>query len=418
MNGNRMFELLTKIGYTRIGGSIEELKTAEILKEEIESLGATASIVPFEVNAYNIKEVSLQATNIDGDVKSFNVTAYGSCGEDIDLDAPFYYFEGLDEVSKKLMKDKVVLVNGFVGYETYKELVNQGVKGLISFNGDSRDSDELCDIDQRELRNQLAELGVIPAVNMHVKSAIELVKFNPISVHMIIKQQQFKGESRNVVAEIKGTKYPDEVIVFTAHYDSVLFSKGVYDNGAGSVIHMELFRYFMNHKPDRTLRFIWCGSEERGLLGSKSYAYGLPEEEMKKIVLCINTDVAGPVLGRDSVCVIGELSAVHMIEALAREIGFSVKVNQSIYSSDSVPFADCGVPGVNFMRFGGPGMAYIHNRHDTLDFMSADSLEHTANFVKAFCIRVVNSHTFPIARVIPQNMVDEVNKYLKKNLKK
>lgn len=418
MNGNRMFELLTKIGYTRIGGSIEELKTAEILKEEIESLGATASIVPFEVNAYNIKEVSLQATNIDGDVKSFNVTAYGSCGEDIDLDAPFYYFEGLDEVSKKLMKGKVVLVNGFVGYETYKELVNQGVKGLISFNGDSRDSDELCDIDQRELRNQLAELGVIPAVNMHVKSAIELVKFNPISVHMIIKQQQFKGESRNVVAEIKGTKYPDEVIVFTAHYDSVLFSKGVYDNGAGSVIHMELFRYFMNHKPDRTLRFIWCGSEERGLLGSKSYAYGLPEEEMKKIVLCINTDVAGPVLGRDSVCVIGELSAVHMIEALAREIGFSVKVNQSIYSSDSVPFADCGVPGVNFMRFGGPGMAYIHNRHDTLDFMSADSLEHTANFVKAFCIRVVNSHTFPIARVIPQNMVDEVNKYLKKNLKK
>lgn len=418
MNGNRMFELLTKIGYTRIGGSSEELQTAEILKAEVEKLGGEACIVPFEVNAYTIKEVSLIAKNQEGMEKSFNVTAYGWCGEDVDIEAPFYYFEGLDEVSKRLMKDKVILYNGFIGYDAYKELVNHGVKGFISFNGDSRDSDELCDIDQRELRGQLAELGVIPGVNMHVKSAIELVKFNPVSVHMIIKQEQYTGESRNVVAEIKGSKYPEEVIVFTAHYDSVLFSKGVYDNGAGSVIHMELYKYFMENKPDRTLRFIWCGSEERGLLGSKAYAYGLSEEEMKKILLCVNTDVAGPVLGRDSVCVIGEMNAVHMIEALAREIGFSVRVAQSIYSSDSVPFADCGVPGINFMRFGGPGMAYIHNRHDTLSFMSAKSLENTANFVKAFCVRVVNSHTFPIARVIPQNMVDEVNKYLKKNNKK
>lgn len=417
MNGNRMFELLTKIGYTRIGGSQEELKTAEILKEEVEKIGGKASIVPFEVNAYIIKEASLIAKSKDGEIKNFEVTAYGCCGENVDIEASFYYFEGLDEVSKKLMKDKIVLVNGYVGYDTYKELVNHGVKGLISFNGDSRDSDELCDVDQRELRTQLAELGVIPAVNMHVKSAIELVKFNPVSVHMCIKQEQYKGESRNVVAEIKGTKYSEEVVVFTAHYDSVLFSTGVYDNGAGSVIHMELFKYFMENKPDRTLRFIWCGSEERGLLGSKAYAYGLDEQEMKKILLCVNTDVAGPVLGRDSVNVIGEMNAVHMIEALAREIGFSVKVVQSIYSSDSVPFADCGVPGVNFMRFGGPGMAYIHNRHDTLAFMSAESLEKTANFVKAFCVRVVNSHTFPIARVIPQNMVDEVNKYLKKNKK-
>lgn len=418
MNGKRMFELLNKIGFTRIGGTEEELRAALILKEEVEKCGGHAEIPEFEVSGYTIKEVQLTVKNVNGEEKVFNVTAYGCCGEDVDVEAPFYYFEGLDEVSKQLMKNKIVLVNGFVGYDTYKELVNYGVKGLISFNGDSRDDDSICDVDQRELRGQLAELGVIPAVNMHVKSAIELVKFNPVSAHIVIKQDQYKGVSRNVFVEIPGTKHPEEVVVFTAHYDSVKFSTGVYDNGAGSVIHMELYKYFMENKPDRTLRFIWCGSEERGLLGSKAYAYGLSEEEMKKIVLCINTDVAGPVLGRDSVNVIGEMQAVHMIEALAREVGFSVRVSQSIYSSDSVPFADCGVPGINFMRFGGPGMAYIHNRHDTLQFMSAESLEKTANFVKAFAVRVVNAHTFPIARVVPQNMVEEVNKYLKKKTNK
>ena len=413
MNGKRMYEFLEKIGYTRTGGSVEELKTAKIIKEEIESIGGAAEIVPFEVNASNIKNVSFKAMK-NNVCKEYEVSAYSWCGEHVNVVAPFYYFEGIDEVSKKEVAGKIALVNGYVGYDLYKVLVDSKAVGFISYSGEIRDSDEISDLDQRELRSQLAELGVLPGVHMKVKDASDLVEYEPTTVEIIIEQEQTKCNSHNVIAEIEGTTYKDEVVVFTAHYDSVYFSKGVYDNGAGSAIHLELYRYFYENKPKRTVRFIWCGSEERGLLGSKAYAYNLAKEELDKIVLCVNTDVAGPVLGRDSVCVIGEMEAANMINSFAKEVGYSLKVSQSIYSSDSIPFSDLGIPSVNFMRFGVPGTAYIHNRHDTLLFMSAKSLEKTANFVKAFCDRVLSACVMPINRVIPQNMVEEVNKYLKK----
>ena len=155
-------------------------------------------------------------------------------------------------------------------------------------------------------------------------------------------------------------------------------------------------------------------------VASEDVSLDSPEEkeELDKILLCVNTDVAGPVLGRDSVCVIGEVEAVNMINSFAKEIGYSVRVAQSIYSSDGIPFADLGIPAINFMRFGVPGSAYIHNRHDTLSFMSAKSLEKTGQFVQRVCDKIIASHVMPINRVIPQNMVDEVNKYLKKQSKK
>lgn len=418
MNGNRMYEWLTKIGYTRIGGSDEEKRAALTIQKEIETMNGSATIVPFPVNTYRIEEVALIAENDKGETMTLEVSGYGWSKEECHEKATFYYLEGIDEVSKKQIKGKIVLVNGYLGYDLYKELIEHGAVGFITYSGEVRDSREITDLDQRELRSQLGELGIIPGVHLRAVDAMELVRFQPKEVTIHLKQEKTKGNSQNVIAEIRGTEEPNEKIAFTAHYDSVLFSTGVYDNGAGSVIQLELYRYFLEHRPKRTLVFIWCGSEERGLLGSKAYVASLPEEVKKQFVLCINTDVAGPVLGRDSVNVIGEMSLVHMVEYLAKEINFSVKVSQNIYSSDCMPFADCGIPAVNFMRFGFPGTAYIHNRYDQLFFMSKESLENTANFVKEFSVRIINAGTFPVPRVIPTNMVDAVNQYLKKDTKK
>ncbi len=408
-----MFNFLKKIGYTRIGGSKEELEVASTIKGEIVLAGGSAEIVPFEVNQYDIKKVSLKAIK-DNNIKTYEVSAYGWCGENINITAPFYYFEGNDEVSRHELKGKIALVNGYVGYDLYKVLIESKAVGYISYSGDIRDDINSTDLDQRELRTQLSSLGVLPAVHMKVQDASELVLLNPDLVEITIEQEQTKCNSHNVIAEIEGLENSDEVIVFTAHYDSVYFSTGVYDNGAGSAIHLELYKHFLQNKPKRTVRFIWCGSEERGLLGSKAYAYNLPKEELNKIILCINTDVAGPVLGRDSVNVIGELETVSLISTFAREVGFSVDVRQGIYSSDGIPFADCGIPAINFMRFGYPGTAYIHNRHDTLAFMSENSLEKTGKFIQSFCDKIISSYVFPVKRSVPQNMIDDVNKYLKK----
>lgn len=91
---------------------------------------------------------------------------------------------------------------------------------------------------------------------------------------------------------------------FGAHYDSVLFSTGAYDNMSGSVIIMELLRYFAANPPRRTLKFNWFGSEEQGLLGSKAYV-AAHEAELEKHRLMVNVDMAGPVLGSEHIFIMG-----------------------------------------------------------------------------------------------------------------
>jgi len=79
----------------------------------------------------------------------------------------------------------------------------------------------------------------------------------------------------NTVAEIRGTEFPDEVVIVSAHLDSWdgPGSQGTLDNGTGSAVTMEAARILMaaKAKPKRTIRFILWTGEEQGLLGSRSY---------------------------------------------------------------------------------------------------------------------------------------------------
>ncbi|MGL5677170.1 MAG: hypothetical protein ACRDDX_12195, partial [Cellulosilyticaceae bacterium] len=59
-------------------------------------------------------------------------------------------------------------------------------------------------------------------------------------------------------------------------------------------------------------------------------------------------------------------------------------------------------------------MSFIHTRHDVMQYLSAESLENTAHFVRTFTDRVANAPVFPVEQKMPENMVEAVDKYLKK----
>lgn len=91
----------------------------------------------------------------------------------------------------------------------------------------------------------------------------------------------------NVIAEIPGTQYPEQVVIISAHMDSWdgPGSQGTTDNGTGTAVTIEAARILMaaGVKPKRTIRFaLWAG-EEQGLLGSKAYIESLSEDELAKI---------------------------------------------------------------------------------------------------------------------------------------
>ncbi|MDD4291379.1 MAG: M28 family metallopeptidase [Clostridia bacterium] len=412
MNSKRAFKLLKEIGFTRFGGSAEELEAAKILVRECESVGIKAEIEEFSVNSEAIANAELIADGV-----SYKVEGYGNSGNTPDegLTAPFYYLENGEDVHKQRANGKIVLVNGYVGLVIYKKIVESGAVGFISFAGNVIDTERNSDLERKELRQPLKDIKILPGVNLRAVDAMRLVKQNPKEVTIKLKQEEFTVNSRNVVAKIPGEI--DEAVVFTAHYDSVHFSKGVYDNGAGSVINMEVLKYFAANKPRRNLIFIWCGSEERGLLGSKAYC-NAHKEELEKIKLCINVDVAAPVLGKELIMVTADESLKHAVEYMAKEVGYATNVTWDIYSSDSIPFADNGVPGINIARFGVPGTSHIHTRNDTMFFLSEPALKITADFVEQFAIRYVNSFTFPVPRTIPKEIKEKVDKYLGREVNK
>ena len=330
------------------------------------------------------------------------------------LTAKFAYVQQATDVDLYDKKGMIVMVNsGKLNEEVYERLVRYQVAAFLTWNGNVSDDREQTDLPERELRSWATRYGKIPGGVLRAIDAMELVKGEPETVTFTLVQQDVERPSRNVIVRMKGTDETAENVTFGAHYDSVPFSHGVYDNGAGSVILMELARHYKENPPKRNLTFCWYGSEEVGLLGSKAYV-AAHKDELKDVQLMINVDVAGSVLGADWAAIMADESLCRFVEYLSKEIGFPTDVTQEVYSSDSVPFANEGVPAINFCRFGRNGGAMIHCRHDVIDYLDYRNLGKTAAFVQTFADRMVNAVVFPVPRKMPENMVEAVDKYLRK----
>ena len=413
ISGKREFELLERMGFTRTAGSPQELEAAQILKAECEAIGVPALLQAFEIEDADIATATLEIT--EPYQQAYPVTGY-KCAQNTfenGLEAGFLYVEDADEVNLSAAKGKIVLVNGFLRVPLYRKLMDAGVAAIITMEGQLRDDREGTDLSTRKLRRTLRAFGNVPALHTRVLDAMDMVRRGASRARIVLRGQTVERTSHNVIATVIGTEKPDEIVSFGAHYDSVDFSKGVYDNGAGSVINMEMLRYFAENPPLRTVKFIWYGAEEIGLEGSWAYVKA-HKDELPNHLLMINVDVGGPVLGTDKVTVTAEGALAGFAQYMAKICACPALVKQGIYSSDSIPFADSGVPAINFSRDGAPGAAYIHDRFDTLSFLSPQALAHTTRLVWEVSRALINAKVFPVERKIPQNMVDEVEKYLYK----
>ncbi|NNF33326.1 MAG: M28 family peptidase [Saprospiraceae bacterium] len=80
--------------------------------------------------------------------------------------------------------------------------------------------------------------------------------------------------SDNIIAEIKGSEFPDEIILVGGHLDSWDVGGGAHDDGAGCVHSMEVIHILkaLNYQPKRTIRCVLFANEENGLAGGREYA--------------------------------------------------------------------------------------------------------------------------------------------------
>ena len=407
MTNAQLRKIFDDTAYVRTGGSAQELRTAEYLQKVCKDMGLEAYLEAFPVELAKVEEAVL---TIDG--KEIPCKGYLLAGSG-EVEAPLYYLTESDRYSLSGCKGKIVLFDGYLGYWRYRDLLENGAVGFISYDGNVNYADR--DIDHRELRPHVAKGEKLLGVNINAKDAVDIVNGDGKVAKIVLKQKEFSGDSHNVILDLPGEI--DEQIIFTAHYDSTSLSQGAYDNMSGCVGLLGMAEYFASHPHRYSLRFVFCGSEERGLLGSKAYCAS-HEEELKNVALVINLDMIGCIMGKFISCVTAEMPLVHYISYLGNELGFQVKAYQDVYSSDSTPFADKGVPAVSFARAAGRDLAPIHNSYDTIAVMKMEQMQKDIDFITAFASRMANAALCPVAKEIPDNMKEKLDEYLLRKKKK
>ena len=401
-------KIFNDTAYIRVGGSPEELKAAEYIRDICASFGAQATIEEFDVQMATMHTDTL---TVDG--VSIPCKGYLNAGSH-EVEAPLYYLTGKDKYALEGCRGKIVLFDGYLGYWRYRDILEHGAVGFITYDGSVNYADR--DIDRRELRAMVAE-GVekIPGVNINAKDAVVLIKSGAKTARITLSQDEYVGKSRNVVLDLPGEL--EETIIFTAHYDSTSLSQGAYDNMSGSVGLLALAEHFMTHPHKRTLRFVWCGSEERGLLGAKAYCAD-HEDALSKIALCINLDMIGCTMGHLIACCTSEEALVSYISYLGRELGTLIDPYQDVYSSDSTPMADKGIPAVSFARISPREAATIHNSYDTAEIIKVENMQVDIDLITVFAERMANAAFCPVRREIPDNIKEKLDEYLCRKRKK
>jgi Zn-dependent M28 family amino/carboxypeptidase len=172
-----------------------------------------------------------------------------------------------------------------------------------------------------------------------------------------------RAQSRNVIAMLPGSRYPDEAIVYSAHWDHLgthaeepgdNIYNGAIDNATGVAGVLEIAERFtvQDPKPERSLVFLFVTLEESGLLGSQYYA-AHPAVPLADTVAVVNLD-AIPVVGptRDLIVVgLGNSELEDVLRPIAGRqgrvlVGESAPEKGLFFRSDHFSFAKAGVPAL------------------------------------------------------------------------
>ncbi|MGZ5287409.1 MAG: M28 family metallopeptidase [Flavisolibacter sp.] len=281
----------------------------------------------------------------------------------------------------------------YYGRWTYKfeEAARQGAKGCLvihetkaasypftvvqnNWNGsrlhlDDRGKDiPYCDVVGWVSSETAARLLASAGLDSTIYARAAKPGFKPVplktTISTSIKVKSNYNKSYNVIGKITGAKYPDEYIVYTAHWDHLGVGKpdetgdsiynGALDNASATAGLIELARAFKNSgtKPDRTIVFLVVTAEEQGLWGSAWYAQN-PVYPVDKTVANINMDGLNNLGKTRDIIIVGqgqsELEDYLQDKAKQMDRVTSFETHPEAgyyYRSDHFNFAKVGIPAL------------------------------------------------------------------------
>ena len=407
-----LMDFVKELSFVRVGGSAEEKRAAGLIMGEVNWAAEEAGredirgeYMTFQIPGAKVEKCSIQAAGRE--IPCVPFLRSGS----IDRECGLVYMDEASEIDFAgvgSLEGKVVLLNKLAEEEVYKRLVEHKASAFLVMQGKYYIPEKEASLYARRLRENFARNGVIPGFVITAADALWLVQEEVEKIQLTLKQEDTDPESQNISAVIEGTDLKEESIILTAHYDSVPVGTGSWDNATGAVALLAIFRHFVKNPTRRTLRFLWCGSEELGLLGSKAYVEQ-QEELLDKIGFCFNFDMCGTALGVNKIFATGVNELRTFVEQYCKITGYSAEVGAGIHSSDSAPFCDKNIPALGLSRE--TTTAEIHTIYDLLPTLSEKAMSKNVAFAVRIIKDVANAAVLPVKKEMPEERRKELDKF-------
>jgi Zn-dependent M28 family amino/carboxypeptidase len=243
----------------------------------------------------------------------------------------------------------------------------------------------------------------IPAGAVTVEDAdliSDLLRQGPVKMRLILTPETLPdAESANVIADIKGSEHPEQVVVVSGHLDSWDLGTGAIDDGAGVAVSMEAANLIqkLRLKPKRTIRVIAWMNEENGEAGSKQYAKDYAKEISNHFAAMETDNGAGHPTGVNIKANPEVKEMFAPVAAILQESGAGILRLVEHCGADIEPLEKAGVPAFSPIQDSRFYFNYHHTAADTLDKIVPKELAENSAVVAVVAYALANTAT-PLPR--------------------
>ena len=229
---------------------------------------------------------------------------------------------------------------------------------------------------------------------------VDLLRQGPVKMKLVLTPETLPDiESANVIADIKGSEHPEQVVIVSGHLDSWDLGTGAIDDGAGVAVSMEAANLIqkLRLKPKRTIRVIAWMNEENGEAGSKQYAKD-HEKEIQNHFAAMETDGgAGHPIGVNIKANPEVKKMFAPVANILQESGAGILDLVEHCGADIEPLEKASVPAFSPIQDNRFYFNYHHTAADTLDKIVPKELAENSAVVAVVAYALANMET-PLPR--------------------
>ncbi len=215
-----------------------------------------------------------------------------------------------------------------------------------------------------------------------------------VRIHLTLTPQTLPDvESYNVIADLKGSEHPEQVIIVSGHLDSWDLGTGAIDDGAGVAVAMQTAALIkgLGLRPKRTIRVIAWMNEENGSRGGRTYAEN-HKAEFANHIAAIESDLgAGHPVGFSAHVTAKALEMLRPTAAVLQASGAGlIRQSQNGEGADISPMDVAGVPTLAPIQDNRTYFNYHHTAADTLDKVVPRELAENAAVMVVLAYAIAN----------------------------